>query len=268
MHPKSVLLVGDLDGTLLNRNGQISSENAQALQEFMQQGGLFTIATGRDPEDIMHFFPDSPPNAPLSCFNGSMIYDWETRSEKMRLFLDESILPLLDSLVESDPRRNVEVFRDDGTYIWNPGEGTKKHREVVDFTPTWIDDYHRVPFPWTKVAFWLSPQEIPALARDVAQADPEHRWNFLRVHEWSCELLHPRSDKGYTLDWYREAYPDRTIVTVGDNDNDALMLQRADISFAPQNAYPSAKAAAGCVLPESCDEHIAQAVLRKLANLP
>ena len=42
-----VLLASDYDDTLYNRSGRISPRNRAALQHFVEEGGLFTISTGR-----------------------------------------------------------------------------------------------------------------------------------------------------------------------------------------------------------------------------
>ena len=42
-----VLLVSDLDGTIFNKTGQLTEQNAEALHSFIDRGGRFTVATGR-----------------------------------------------------------------------------------------------------------------------------------------------------------------------------------------------------------------------------
>ena len=41
------LLVSDMDGTLLNSKGKLSEENKNAIEYFVDNGGEFTLATGR-----------------------------------------------------------------------------------------------------------------------------------------------------------------------------------------------------------------------------
>ena len=41
------LLVSDMDGTLLNSKGKLSEENKRAIEYFVDNGGQFTLATGR-----------------------------------------------------------------------------------------------------------------------------------------------------------------------------------------------------------------------------
>ena len=42
-----ILLVSDLDGTLLTNDKRLSEENREAIDRFVEEGGIFTFATGR-----------------------------------------------------------------------------------------------------------------------------------------------------------------------------------------------------------------------------
>ena len=60
------LLVADFDDTLRpeGEHGAVPEENRRAAEEFMAEGGLFTIATGRDPRSFLHIRPHLTLNAP------------------------------------------------------------------------------------------------------------------------------------------------------------------------------------------------------------
>jgi len=52
-----VIIVSDIDGTFLGKNGRIVPENIEAIEYFKREGGSFTVATGRE-----HFLV--PPSLP------------------------------------------------------------------------------------------------------------------------------------------------------------------------------------------------------------
>lgn len=70
-----ILLVTDLDGTLLNRKQQISEENQRAIEAFKLAGGLFTIATGRMEDAVQSFMTDLSLDLPMILYNGAKIID-------------------------------------------------------------------------------------------------------------------------------------------------------------------------------------------------
>ena len=70
------LLFSDLDETLLNHQKEISAENRKALDYFTQEGGMFSIATGRSEVISRKFTQILPINHPAIIYNGCGIYDF------------------------------------------------------------------------------------------------------------------------------------------------------------------------------------------------
>ena len=72
-----ILLLSDMDGTLLNGSSTVSPENLSALRYFMAEGGRFSVATGRSKPGMEHFLESLPINAPAVIYNGAVVYDFE-----------------------------------------------------------------------------------------------------------------------------------------------------------------------------------------------
>ena len=72
------LICTDCDGTLTNSQGQLSDENAAAIRYFQQEGGLFTISTGRFPKHVLNFKDKFWPNCYQVVGNGTTIFDADT----------------------------------------------------------------------------------------------------------------------------------------------------------------------------------------------
>ncbi|WP_404332672.1 HAD family hydrolase [Mesobacillus maritimus] len=64
----------DLDGTLLNSNHEISSENARILNELQEQGHCLILNTGRAYADVKKIEAIRAMKLPIFCVNGSVIY--------------------------------------------------------------------------------------------------------------------------------------------------------------------------------------------------
>ncbi len=67
------LLALDLDGTLLDPQGKISSANRKAIREAEHNGVLVTIATGRRFRDALPVALELDLNAPIITHNGALI---------------------------------------------------------------------------------------------------------------------------------------------------------------------------------------------------
>ncbi len=72
-----ILMVSDLDATLLGPGSVLSKRNIDAIEYFTRHGGRFTAATGRVPPHIRKAVPmcDTLFNAPAITANGAYIYD-------------------------------------------------------------------------------------------------------------------------------------------------------------------------------------------------
>ncbi len=76
---KGIMLVTDMDGTLLDGKSRISEGNRRAIKRFIAGGGLFTVATGRMFKAVEPYLPALPMNVPAIVYNGAAIYDFSVK---------------------------------------------------------------------------------------------------------------------------------------------------------------------------------------------
>ena len=84
------LICTDCDGTLTDSHGALSAENAAAIRFFQEEGGLFTVATGRFPKHVLQFAPAFRPNTYQIVGNGTTIYDIDHDRVLEEITLSES----------------------------------------------------------------------------------------------------------------------------------------------------------------------------------
>ena len=72
---ENIMLITDLDGTLLPSSKEISAADAAAISQFRAKGGKFAIATGRTLQAAQRYLNKLKPNIPVILFNGAAIYD-------------------------------------------------------------------------------------------------------------------------------------------------------------------------------------------------
>ena len=94
------LILTDLDGTYLFDDHHISKENRAAVRYFMDNGGLFTVATGRSKAGMEHFFPELEINAPAIIYNGSVIYDFVSKADVLDTCVGQAGFGLYKALDE------------------------------------------------------------------------------------------------------------------------------------------------------------------------
>ena len=257
-----VLFFADYDDTLYNWNHAVSAENRAAIRYFIDNGGYFSIATGRA---YNTFTPQIEKegltlNAPAVLSNGASIYDYTGGRYLMEAYLDTAAPAMLEELCREFPALAVEAYHGDDIYVHNPNAVTTAHLAKVGGRqiPSPIPD---MPTPWTKV---LIEQEETYLKR--AQARILQRWGdryeAIFSNPYLLEVTAKGCDKGATVNKVAGLlYIDRkNLYCMGDNQNDIPMLALSAIPFAPANCSQPVKDWGARILGH-CDDHaVAQAI--------
>lgn len=236
-----LLLVSDFDDTLYDKSCHIPERNLQALHYYIEQGGRFTIATGRAHTTFAPYVHLAPINAPVVLSNGSAIYDFETESMLLQTMLDDRIMEDLEALTAAEPELGFEAYHGEDIYVYRFNEITAGHMHKVGTGYTCCP-IRSMPLPWTKV---ILQQQHPVLLR-AQQWLAEHcpgRYEAIFSNRFYLELTDHGSNKGgmvAKLAQLLHIAPDR-IYCVGDNQNDISMLELSAIPFAPANCAPELK---------------------------
>jgi len=115
-----ILLTVDYDRTLTAPDSTIPERNIEAIRYFIDNGGAFTVNTGRSLPMARAFIGKVPVNAPLLLYTGAVAYDVE--QEKIS-FLHEIKLDMwktVQELMELFPDLTVEVQALDKHYDFLP----------------------------------------------------------------------------------------------------------------------------------------------------
>ena len=119
-----VLLASDFDNTILNielprRTGcpipPISQRNVEALRYFMDNGGIFSVATGRAKPAFEVVAHGVPMNGPTILFNGAAIYDFAAGRYLYTAFLPDIVRTHIAQTLRALPFAAVELYHDDNS---------------------------------------------------------------------------------------------------------------------------------------------------------
>ena len=73
---EGILLISDIDGTLINKNFEIPQRNIDAINYFVENGGHFSLATGRSLEATRPYSKKVNMSCPAIVFNGGALCDF------------------------------------------------------------------------------------------------------------------------------------------------------------------------------------------------
>lgn len=265
-------ILTDLDGTLFNSSGEVSVEDRSAIHDFTDRGGLFAIATGREPHNARCFLPDLPINGPSIVLNGAAVYDFTREQYQSTVLIDkEAALDVLLYCQSQELPLDQQVYTTDGIFYASPLDvadpGFLRIHQPTSCLP--LTELARKD--WFKLV--LLERELDALApmREYLKwKGYDHRLNLVegttdvvKVGKYQ-ELLPLGVHKGTGMTAIRKlpVYAGRTVYAVGDYWNDLELLQSADVPCAPENAIEEVKAVCAHTLTSHNASPIADLIYR------
>ncbi len=259
---EGILFCTDIDGTLIDGPNPISEENKKALEYFMDNGGLFTACTGRQPRGVKHIFEELRANAPAICFNGAWIHDMDKWEELRVLPLGEELLPRILAHMKNDEKVQSIILsstkgsiglkyeRDKSIFVYrDPAQP-----DVVFNCEEEVYEYMKGHIIY-KTLFYALDEQSDDVKAGVIKAFPD-----CAVHRsWikGIEINHPDACKGPSARYVANMMGAKLLVCSGDYENDQTMIEEADIGYAVENAIPELKAAADRIAPHCKDSAIA-----------
>ena len=261
-----ILLISDLDGTLIPRYEMIAEENIRAINAFTVAGGAFAAATGRTPESALPYLEGITVNAPSIFFNGAMLKDLATNEVLETRTLDGDIWRTFAARVLYQfPRACVEVYTAEQCNILSPeaNDDPRLDDEFYNVNHTTLKAVEEET--WLKFFICDAPINLSFVERLAQELGIDRCSTSFYSEENYLEFVPPGTSKGAMAEVLRSmpAYAGRRIIACGDYENDVELLRTADMGIAPEDASDDAKAAADRIAPP-CREPIVPWILREI----
>lgn len=270
---KIKLIASDLDGTLLNKNKEITPRLYQALEQINAQGIYFVPATGRPFSTVPSAIKALPFLRYVITSNGAAIYD----ALQKKNIIENPLLPeAVDAVLPIAKRLPVitEYFIHGKAYIaksifenLSAYTLTESHVRYILETRTPVEN------------FWEEMQKNHAVLENINLIfqDMELRktvWEELKAlglcsvtasTPQNIEITSPNATKARALETlcaHLDIQP-TDVLAMGDSDNDLPMLRFAGVGVAMANGEAHIKAAADWIA-DDCNAFGAAKVLEQL----
>lgn len=240
-----VLLAVDYDRTLTGPDSVVPQRNREAIDYFINNGGSFTVNTGRGTNTLRRHLSDLQNNVPLLLYNGSMWY--ENGKLTNCKVIDLPLWDTVNAVAEAFPEMNVEIQGMDDHYLLDP-------------QPEFLQLYDRMGWhytlaqtgmdtgPFLKFAVYGEAHDgtladmFSGTAGEIArfaelQQFIESRWGaqvdtFLAAPR-ILDVQAKGVSKGNAALELKARLGKKLLVCVGDAENDIAMLDAADHAFCP-----------------------------------
>ncbi len=232
-----ILICSDVDGTFTIEK-DVVQKNIPAVKYFTENGGRFTIATGRTAAYLrdMSFF--SCINAPVCACNGSLVYDYAEERILRQIHEDFTLGEFLEAI--GDERKKFI-----GLYVYFSHDTIQAPNTLdAKFTD---DELNTKPI---KLVCHLASLDDAASFKKYVGGLPIFNNSYIAC-SWDTGVeFNPKSGtKGDAAEFIKNHLGDvHTLVAIGDYENDIPLLKSADISASVENALPEVKANADMVL--------------------
>ena len=266
-----VLMVSDLDATLLTNDKRISPKNREAIQRFEAEGGAFTYITGRMPLGARTILDQLTPNVPIGCINGGGIFDPKNGSYVWTATLESSAEEIVSFVRNEFPDVGIELCGFYKAWFLNLTPLTEEHRQLEHIPYVPVSSYAEVNEPMAKVLFVREADRLEELMQAVQAHPLAGNFEFVQSTSQYYEMLPKGASKGEVLLRLADllGISRSRTVAVGDNNNDLTMLRTAALGVAVANATPFAKEAADLVLESTNEEDaVAELICRLEERLP
>ena len=271
------LLVSDFDRTLTDHRGLIPQANLDAISYFMEQGGAFTIATGRSLPMSRNRFRDIPMNAPLLVCNGAAAFDLQTQQVLFCHPMPEDCVALMQHYERTLPHLRLEVHCLDRHYVFHPDEsrdGYLQRQGAPYVHATW----DMVPDPKVKFSIYSLRKDLFSITPDSEEgkfflALEEEinrrgggRYTAINSLPGMVEVQAANTSKGIAARQLAQELARSTLVCAGDATNDRSMLDEADLAFLAADGDERMQTL-GYRMAAACDDGTIADVIRQLDQL-
>lgn len=263
-----ILLTSDFDRTLTAANGPIPQRNLEAIAYFMENGGTFTVNTGRNlPMAVNAILRNVPMNAPFLFAEGCGMYD----TQKMQLIeytaLPIDISDIVAEIAEKYPYITPEIHCIDKHYRYAYDFGWdcfNRNNHCADWDYCAVSDIDQ-PILRLVLRARLSPENtakgyVGSMLYDSTEAEDAvfqqiadeiegrygDRIHVFRANRWITSIRPMGCNKLNIARKLQRQLGKKILICIGDDRNDISMLEGADYAFCPKDGAVAEKYSTVC----------------------
>ena len=252
------VIYSDLDGTLLNGKKEVSDENKNAINYFIENGGRFSIATGRAFEATEKYIKGVEIDIPAIVYNGVVIYDCRERKPLKTKYLEREKMNLVHILKEEYADLGIEIYCGTDIYVF------KDNKTVERPATKLLNINYEIPenlfeLKWNKILLVGKVEYMDSIQMEFNQ---KYNTHIVRSGDRFLEIIPDNTSKGHALKEVIDLFKldKNKVIAVGDDMNDAEMIQECGIGFCPENASTAVKKYAD-VITNNNEDHVIKGIV-------
>lgn len=257
------ILASDYDGTLACSDGTIGSDVREAIKYFTDNGGFFTVCTGRTKQGF-HAYDSSIINAPVLLGNGAMAYDYGTGKTAFLNCIDADCIDEFNAIKNGFPDIGIEFYTTGfKSKVINPHERNRRHFDFQSIEYEVVDEVKKEDFPLVKIMVSVGKDRCENFQEFLDGLNMK-KIKYIPQYGDFIEIISVKTDKGVGLLKLAEVLGvnKNHIYSIGDGANDISMLKAATVGFVPENGCAEAKENGNVIVKSNNDGAVADAIFK------
>lgn len=265
------LYISDLDGTLLNCEQVISETSVKIINELIEKGVNFTIATARSYEASKKILEPLNLRLPMILNNGAFIYDPvsgeniaenylpnDTVNFVLKNYYTNNISPLISAIdLNGDKKIYYRGIFNEGQEIYintRKKAGDKRLTKVDDFFE--LDD-HKVINVFAIEKTGILDEAYDLFSKTIDACCHYTEEIYSKGFFW-LEINNSNANKQHAAKLLKEYLKVDKLICFGDNLNDIPLFEIADEKYAVKNAYKELKDLATAIIDFNYEDAVAK----------
>lgn len=226
------MIIADLDGTLISKKF-MSPSTRRTIERLQQNGFIFTVATGRHKDAVRNLVKELKIDYPVICTNGALIYDFKSEQMLHQDSVDSSIVYQVIEILNA--KRADYLLYTTQSIVSSASAKARLESKIGPFESVVAEPKD-----------WPSYIALGILKILVIEPDAE-RFNILRkrleqvndVYVLSSQptfidIGNKIANKGRALERLTQYLnvPLDKVLSIGDQENDITMIEKAGIGVA------------------------------------
>ena len=254
------LMVSDVDGTLVNKEKQVTPGTIEAVRRLREAGVAFAAVSARPPRG-MKLLVEALKLDLFGGFNGGSILRGDFTLVEQHFVAAEAA------------RKGIEVMKPRGAYVWvfaddewfltDPSnQYVAGEIRTVAFQPTVVEDFGDHVTRAGKIVFSSTDFDMLAASEPELQALVGDGATARRSQAKYLDLTPPGTDKGYAVRAFARHFgvPLEEVAVIGDMANDLPMFGVAGLRVAMGNGAAEVKEHADFVSTANDQDGVAHAI--------
>lgn len=264
------LFVSDLDGTLLNKEAQLSDETVAIINEGLECGMNFTISTARTPTTALKIIEKLNLRLPVMMMNGVLVYDIASKRYIKKEVMDNSVVMVLLGLIKV---KGLDCFLyglDNEQFVayYDSVESTSlnyfRNERIMKYDKkfTEVEDLSLVAGRDIIYCMLREPKEkLEGLYRELSVVKGVKAEFYPDIYSddyYMLEIYSDQASKKEAVNYLRGNGRYDSVVGFGDNLNDKALREACDYFYAVANAHPEIQELADSVIPSNEENGVAR----------